>query len=137
MIEPVSVCQYESWKGSPKTFSDQMTASGLRGSPTLTRWRRLDRSNCLTISSPAFISERIAVGAEYHTVIRYFSMKRYQASAENPASSTHCVTPSAHGAMMPYEVPVTQPGSAVHQYRSSSLISSTHVSVRYWEISEY
>src|SRR5512143_241027 len=131
MMDPVSVCQYESWNGRPNTFCDQITASGFSGSPTLTRCRRLERSNCLMISSPAFIRERMAVGAEYQTVTRYFSMKRYQASAEKPASSTHWVTPSAQGAMMPYDVPVTQPGSAVHQYTSPSVISSTHLAVRY------
>ena len=39
----------------------------------------------------------------------------YQRSASKSASSTMLVTPSTNGAMMPYEVPVTQPGSAVHQ----------------------
>ncbi len=55
----------------------------------------------MTISSPAFIRERMAVGAEYHIVIRRFSINLYQASAEKPASRTHWVTPRAKGAMMP------------------------------------
>ncbi len=66
-------------------------------------------------SSPAFIRERMAVGAEYQTVTLCFSMNLYQASAEKPVSMTHWVTPRLQGPMMPYEVPVTQPGSAVHQ----------------------
>jgi len=53
------------------------------------------------MSSPAFINERMAVGAEYQTVTRCFSMNRYQASAENPASRMHWVTPKLNGAMMP------------------------------------
>ena len=75
---PVSVCQKVSWNMRPKTFFDQSTASALSGSPTEQRWRRQERSNFLTISSPSFISERMAVGAEYQTVTRCFSMKRYQ-----------------------------------------------------------
>jgi len=43
----------------------------------------------------------MAVGAEYHIVTRRFSIHLYQASAENPASRTHWVTPRAKGAMMP------------------------------------
>ena len=85
----------------PKTFWDQTTASELSGSPTLARWRSEDRSNFLTISSPAFMSERMAVGAEYHIVTLRFSIHLYQASAEKPASRTHWVTPRANGAMMP------------------------------------
>ena len=66
-------------------------------------------------SSPAFISERIAVGAEYHMLILCFSINLYQLSAENPASRTHWVTPLLNAPMIPYDVPVTHPGSAVHQ----------------------
>ena len=53
------------------------------------------------ISSPAFIRERMAVGAEYQLVIRCFSMNLYQASAEKPPSRTHWVTPRLQGPMMP------------------------------------
>src|SRR5512136_1927518 len=101
MMLPVSVCQNESWKNRPKTFFDHSTASAFSGSPTEQRWRRLERSNFFTISSPSFISERIAVGAEYQTVILCVSMKRYHDSALKPASSTHWVMPLAHGPMMP------------------------------------
>jgi hypothetical protein len=68
-----------------------------------------------TNSTPSRIRRRIAVGAEYHTVTRYFCMNAYQRGALKPASSTAWVAPFAHGPMIPYEVPVTQPGSAVHQ----------------------
>jgi hypothetical protein len=43
----------------------------------------------------------MAVGAEYHIETFRFSMNRYQASAENPASRTHWVIPRLNGAMMP------------------------------------
>ena len=64
---------------------------------------------------PSRINRRIAVGAEYQTVTRCASMKRYHPRALKPASSTTCVVPFDHGPMMPYEVPVTHPGSALHQ----------------------
>ncbi len=47
------------------------------------------------------MSMRIAVGAVYQTVTRCFSIVSYQRSLENPASTTTCVTPIAHGPMMP------------------------------------
>jgi hypothetical protein len=68
-----------------------------------------------TTSVPSRISRRTAVGAEYQTLTRCFCMKAYQRSAMKPESSTTCVTPLAQGPMIPYEVPVTQPGSALHQ----------------------
>ena len=55
------------------------------------------------------------MGAEYQTLTRRFSMNPYQRSALKPESSTTCVTPLAQGPMIPYDVPVTQPGSALHQ----------------------
>ena len=100
-MQPVSVCQKVSWKGLPNASCDQSTASALSGSPTLARWRRLERSCRRTISEPSFISRRMAVGAEYQTVTRCFSMNSYQRSALKPESSTTCVTPFAHGPMMP------------------------------------
>jgi hypothetical protein len=42
-------------------------------------------------------------------------MSEYQRRAPKPPSSMRLVTPLENGANMPYEVPVTQPGSAVHQ----------------------
>ena len=87
-------------------------------------------------SSPSFINALIAVGAVYHTVILCFSMNEYQPSAVKPESSTHCVIPLDHGPIMPYDVPVTQPGSAVHQYISSSVRSSEYLVVMYCEIIE-
>ena len=53
---------------------------------------------------------RIAVGAVYQTVTRCVLEDAYQRSASNSASSTMLVTPFVSGAMMPYDVPVTQPG---------------------------
>src|ERR1035441_1673661 len=95
-IQPVSVCQKVSWKGLPNASCDQRTASALSGSPTLARWRRLEWSCRRTTSVPSFISNRIAVGAEYQTVIRCFSMNSYHRSALKPESSTTCVVPFDH-----------------------------------------
>jgi len=70
------------------------------------------------------MSMRIAVGAVYQTLTCCSCRMRYQRSASNSASSTMLVTPCSSGARMPYEVPVTQPGSAVHQNTSSACRSS-------------
>ncbi len=43
----------------------------------------------------------MAVGAEYQTVMRLSWTNWYHRAAVNPESSTHWVTPSAHGPMMP------------------------------------
>jgi hypothetical protein len=67
MIPPVSVCHQVSTIGvlpPPITSRYHIQASGLIGSPTLPRTRRLDRSNCCGICRPDFIAARIAVGAE-------------------------------------------------------------------------
>src|SRR5208283_3823460 len=114
-MQPVSVCQKVSWNGLPNARSDQMTASALSGSPTLARCRRLDKSCRRTTSVPSFIRSRMAVGAEYQTVTRRLSMNSYQRSALKPESSTTWVAPFDHGPIMPYDVPVTHPGSALHQ----------------------
>ena len=58
---------------------------------------------------------RTAVGAVYQTLTRSRSSVSYQRAASNSASSTTSVAPIVSGAITPYEVPVTQPGSAVHQ----------------------
>ena len=66
MIAPVSVCHHVSTIGQrppPITLLYQIHASGLIGSPTEPRSRRLLRS-CLAGSSvPHFMNARIAVGA--------------------------------------------------------------------------
>ena len=67
---------------------------------------------------------RMAVGAVYHTVTRSSCRMRYQRSASKSASSTMLVMPFVRGAMIPYDVPVTHPGSAVHQKTSSLCRSS-------------
>ena len=114
-MQPVSVCQNVSWNGRPKASRDQSTASGLSGSPTLARCRSEERSCLSAAGVPSRISRRIAVGAEYQTVTCRFSMKPYQRSALKPESRTTCVMPFDQGPMIPYDVPVTQPGSALHQ----------------------
>ena len=57
----------------------------------------------------------MAVGAEYQTVTRCFSMNSYHRLALKPEAKTTCVIPFDQGPIMPYDVPVTQPGSALHQ----------------------
>ncbi|CAH0297188.1 hypothetical protein SRABI26_04416 [Arthrobacter sp. Bi26] len=61
------------------------------------------------------MSMRKAVGAVYQTVTPCSARIRYHRSASISSSSTMAVTPWLRGAITPYEVPVTQPGSAVHQ----------------------
>ncbi len=66
MIAPVSVCHQVSTTGqrSPPMCSRYQTyASGLIGSPTEPRTRRLDMSYLAGMSSPHFMNVRIAVGA--------------------------------------------------------------------------
>jgi hypothetical protein len=66
IIAPVSVCHQVSTTGvlPPPMFSRyQIHASGLIGSPTEPRTRRLLRSNLAGISSPHYMNVRIAVGA--------------------------------------------------------------------------
>ena len=104
-------------------------ASGLSGSPTEHICLRLDKSYLPGTASPAFINIRIAVGAVYHTVTLYFSIISYQELALKPPSYITCVIPLVHGADIPYDVPVTHPGSAVHQYTSESCRSSAHLPV--------
>ncbi len=117
MMPPVSVCHQLSWIGSPRTSRPHHTASGFSGSPTLATNRRSGGcENFRARSSPALISMRIAVGAVYHTDTFSCSRIRYQRSASKSSGSTIEVMPWSSGAMIPYDVPVTQPGgSAVHQ----------------------
>ena len=66
MIAPVSVCHQVSTIGQrslPITRWYHIQASGLIGSPTLPSSRSRDRSYFAGMSSPSFISARIAVGA--------------------------------------------------------------------------
>jgi hypothetical protein len=76
-------------------------------------------------SVPARMSMRMAVGAVYHTFTASSARMPYQRPASSSPSSTTSVTPQVSGEMTPYEVPVTHPGSAVHQKMSSSWRSST------------
>ncbi len=93
----------------------QRTTSAFKGSPTEHMWRTFSRSCSLTRSSPARMSMRSAVGAVYHTVTPYFSRMLYHIPASNRPSYDTIDVPRYHGPNMPYDVPVTQPGSAVHQ----------------------
>ncbi|CAM5666215.1 hypothetical protein SCALM49S_10100 [Streptomyces californicus] len=66
IIAPVSVCHQVSTTGhlsAPMFFRYHIHASGLIGSPTEPRTRRLLRSNFAGMSSPHFMNVRIAVGA--------------------------------------------------------------------------
>src|SRR5947209_14957958 len=66
MIMPVSVCHQVSTIGHrppPITLWYHIQASGLIGSPTLPRSRRLERSCLAGQSLPHLINARIAVGA--------------------------------------------------------------------------
>src|SRR5690606_35259952 len=65
-MPPFSVCHQVSTTGhffSPTTSKYHSHASGLIGSPTEPRMRRLLREDFFTHSSPAPLSARIAVGA--------------------------------------------------------------------------
>ena len=112
---PVSVIHQLSWMRRWNARHAQRTTSGLSGSPTESTWRSEERSNFFTTWSPAAINMRNAVGAEYHTVTRRSSTVLYHASASKRPPRTTLVAPLSHGAKIPYEVPVTHPGSAVHQ----------------------
>ena len=129
IMPPVSVCHQLSWNGRPKVCWLHTTASGLSGSPTLARNRNDPRSYFRATSAPTFISMRIAVGAVYQTVTFCRSRIEYQRSASNSSSSTMPVTPHTRGPMTPYDMPVTQPGSAVHQKMSPSCRSSAYRAV--------
>src|SRR6478736_1599659 len=77
MCMPVSVCHQVSTTGvssAPMTCRYQTYASGLIGSPTEPRIRSEDRSKPDGISDPHFMNVRIAVGAQYRMLTRYFSM---------------------------------------------------------------
>ena len=119
MIAPVSVCHQLSWTVRPSACRPQTTTSGLSASPTLATCRRADRSNSPARSARARISIRSAVGAVYQTVTRWSCSTRYHRRASNSPASVTAVTPCVSGAISPYDVPVTQPGSAVHQNTSS------------------
>src|SRR5699024_5575045 len=101
-----------------------LTTSGFKGSPTDSTCRKALKSYCLLTSSPPPIRIRSAVGALYQIVIFNSSIAPYHDSGENLPPTTTFVARFSHGANIPEDVPVTQPGSAVHQYTSSSFRSS-------------
>src|SRR3989344_423989 len=131
LIAPSSVCHQLSWKGRPNAFSPQNKACGLSGSPTLAKCLSDDRLYLLIISSPSAISILTAVGAVYQTFTLYSSIILYQRSGLNLPSNTTADAPFAHDPKISYAIPVTHPGSAVHQYTSSSFKSNTHLAVIY------
>src|SRR5579884_430994 len=121
MICPVSVCHQVSTIGQrppPICSQYQTQASGLIGSPTVPSSRRLDMSWRAGYSVPQRMKERIAVGAVYRMVMRYFStsaQKRSLSGQSGAPSYMMLVAPFTIGPKTMYECPVTQPMSAVHQ----------------------
>ena len=78
IIAPVSVCHQVSTIGQrppPMCLWYHSQASGLIGSPTEPKRRRLDRSCLAGQSVPHFINARMAVGAVYRMVMPYFSIR--------------------------------------------------------------
>src|SRR5581483_772981 len=71
MMAPVSVCHHVSTTGvfpPPMCCWYQIHASGLMGSPTEPRRRRLDRSCASGYCVPHFMNVRMPVGAQYRIV---------------------------------------------------------------------
>src|SRR2546426_2933854 len=134
-IIPVSVCHHVSTIGQrppPIVRWYHRHASGLIGSPTVPRRRRLDRSCRCGCSSPHRMKARIAVGAVYRIVMSYASIIRHQRSGSGQSGAPSYMktdAPFARGPYTMYECPVTQPQSAVHQYRSPSRRSKTYFDV--------
>src|SRR5690606_36127766 len=118
---PVSVCPQVSTTGQrspPMCFRYHIHASGLIGSPTEPIRRNEDRSNLAGMSSPHLAKVRMAVGAVYRMVIRYFwtsSQNRPRCGVSGAPSYITEVAPLANGPYTMYEWPVTHPMSAVHQ----------------------
>src|SRR5256886_2547496 len=131
-IIPVSVCHQVSTIGHrppPIVLRYHRQASGLIGSPTVPRRRRLDRSCRFGYSSPHRMNARIAVGAVYRIVMSYSSIIRQNRSGSGQSgapSYMKTLAPFARGPYTMYEWPVTHPMSAVHQNRSSSFRSKTY-----------
>ena len=72
-MQPVSVCQKVSWNGMPKASCDQMHRLGVeRLADAGQVAQRGEVELAATSSVPSRISRRIAVGAEYQTVILCF-----------------------------------------------------------------
>src|SRR5947199_412518 len=131
-IMPVSVCHHVSTIGQrppPIVLWYHRHASGLIGSPTVPRRRRLERSCFFGYSSPQRMNARIAVGAVYRIVMSYSStirQNRLGSGQSGAPSYMKTLAPFASGPYTMYEWPVTHPMSAVHQNRSSSFRSKTY-----------
>ena len=130
-IAPVSVCHHVSTMGQrppPMCRWYHIHASGLIGSPTEPRRRRVERSCRAGCASPHFMNARIAVGAVYRMVTPWRStidQKRSRSGQSGAPSYITQVAPLASGPYTRYECPVTHPTSAVHQKTSSSFRSKT------------
>src|SRR5919197_6672772 len=95
-IMPVSVIHQVSTIGqrSPPMYSwYQSHASGLIGSPTEPRRRRLVMSCFWGYSGPHFMKVRIAVGAQYRIETLYFSMIAHQRSLSGKSGVPSYITP--------------------------------------------
>src|SRR5256712_14017104 len=102
-IIPVSVCHHVSTIGQrppPIVLWYHRHASGLIGSPTVPRRRRLERACFLGHSSPHRMKARIAVGAVYKIVMPYDSMRSQNRSGfgqSGAPSYMNVVAPFASG----------------------------------------
>ena len=117
MIPPVSVCHQLSWIGRPSASTPHTHRLGVeRLADARDEPQRGEVVLAGRASAPTRIIMRTAVGAVYQTVTRSSLEHRVPAvGVELAPRRRRCVTPIVSGAMMPYDVPVTQPGSAVHQ----------------------
>ena len=95
-MAPVSVCHQVSTTGArspPITFQYQIHASGLMGSPTEPSNRSDDRSCFSGYSVPHFMNARMAVGAVYRIVARYFSTISHQRSLSGQSGAPSYMIP--------------------------------------------
>ena len=108
-----------------------------RGSAARRRWRRTaDRRQVVRASAarrrPASACG-CAVGAVYQTLTRSLREDPVPALGVEVAPRRRCWSRrSVSGAMIPYDVPVTQPGSAVHQNTSSVVQIERQRPVAWW-----
>src|SRR5436309_1344242 len=104
-IMPVSVCHHVSTIGQrspPIVLWYHRHASGLIGSPTVPRRRRLERSCFFGHSSPQRMNARIAVGAVYRIVMSYSSTIRQNRSGSGQSGAPSYMKTRAPFARGPY-----------------------------------
>src|SRR4051812_26204738 len=95
MMAPVSVCHHVSTTGHrppPMCCQYQTQASGLMGSPTLPRTRRLLMSWASGYCVPHFMNVRMAVGAQYKMVTPYFSISDHHRSLSGKSGVPSYIT---------------------------------------------